>query len=344
MTFLAAYAVGWRELLVVAVFAFGVLAVSLATVLVTRATVTAERRVEPVVVSPGETAVVALMLEGPGTVRWRDPLPPGLVSDTGSGTVDLDGRRVPVDYRLTARSRGLHEIGPLRIDLVDALGLISLRRPATGTTPLTVLPRVHQLSDLGDGSFGSGMLDHPAAGIGADQRDLIPRDYRDGDSLRTIDWRATAHRGGLMVRSESRAESASTVLVLDQRITTWVGEHDFEVGIEYVASLAAASGPSARLVVGDGMVEAAPAVLRTLAGVERSVNAARLPAMVDAASGPIGAVFIVTGAGAAGHLAGLPEPPSGATGTIVFVGGGARVSAPLGWRVQIVDPDRAGRG
>ncbi len=118
-------------------------------------------------------------------------------------------------YRVRVGARGLHHLGPMRIHLVDRFGLIHRVVTVGGRDEVLVAPRVVPLDPLvlsaAVSGAGSGHLGTP--GQAAD--DVIPRDYRPGDEVRRIDWKASARTGGLMVRSEERPWRSAVTVVLD---------------------------------------------------------------------------------------------------------------------------------
>ena len=70
------------------------------------------------------------------------------------------------------------------------------------------------------------------------------REYRSGDSLRLIHWRASAHLGRLCVRETERERTASVLVLLDSRIPASLTENErsraveaLELAISYVAEL-----------------------------------------------------------------------------------------------------------
>ena len=95
--------------------------------------------------------------------------------------------------------------GPLRLRLVDPFGLVERSAVGTDTASLVVVPRVRP---LGAGGPAGG---HGGGGEGArrsiavhGEDDVSTREYRHGDDLRKVHWRATARTGELMVRLEER--------------------------------------------------------------------------------------------------------------------------------------------
>jgi uncharacterized protein (DUF58 family) len=118
-------------------------------------------------------------------------------------------------YRVRVGARGLHHLGPMRIHVVDRFGMIHRVVTVGGRDEVLVAPRVVALDPMVLGvvaqGAGSGHLGTP--GQAAD--DVIPRDYRPGDEVRRIDWKASARTGALMVRSEEHPWRSALTVVID---------------------------------------------------------------------------------------------------------------------------------
>ena len=130
------------------------------------------------------------------------------------------GATAPLRYRLHGDRRGRFALGPLRLRLVDPFGLVLRTAAGSDSASLLVVPRVRLLQ-------GSGALTgaHGAGGEGArrsiavhGEDDVSTREYRHGDDLRLVHWRATARTGELMVRLEERPWRASATVFLDGRL------------------------------------------------------------------------------------------------------------------------------
>lgn len=144
-------------------------------------------------------------------------------------------------YRLDCSRRGYFRIGPALFETGDFFGLN--RRFATGANPhyITVYPRVVPLEKyaiptfrpLGETVVRRRLLEDPTRLAGV-------REYRTGDPLRRIHWKATARTGEL----HSRLYEASTLLganlVLDFGRAAWEegGEERPELAVTTVASIA----------------------------------------------------------------------------------------------------------
>jgi uncharacterized protein (DUF58 family) len=123
-----------------------------------------------------------------------------------------------VAYRIRSEHRGRYEIGPLTLRSADPLGLFELSRSFTAQHTLTVVPRVQPLPATRLGALWSGRGEgHAAYAAAAGEEDIGVREYRHGDDLRRIHWRATAHHGELMVRREERTWHSQCTILVDSR-------------------------------------------------------------------------------------------------------------------------------
>jgi uncharacterized protein (DUF58 family) len=67
--------------------------------------------------------------------------------------------------------------------------------------------------------------------------DLMTREYRTGDALRRVHWRATARHGDLMVRQEEESSFPTARLIVDTRDGGYASADAFEWALGMVASL-----------------------------------------------------------------------------------------------------------
>lgn len=158
--------------------------------------------------------------------RWFASLPPG-------GTFHAT-------YRLRAGRRGVYRVGRVAVEAGDWFGL--WRRRGRIDVPLwvTVLPRplaelplVPPPPRLPEGERPDAASPFPAwepAGL---------REYRPGDPLRAIAWKATARRGDLVVRLLPPVRDRALMIVLDLRPGRWPAAHR-AAWLERAVSFAAA--------------------------------------------------------------------------------------------------------
>lgn len=261
-------AMGERPVVRLAAFLLALPVVSAVVVSRERFRPTVDRTAAPARLRRGESTEVTLELPTAGRrpgATWllTEHLPAALgpeprfaVSRAGSG------RRTTLSYRLTPRRRGRYALGPLRSRVVDPFGLVERSNAGEGTTPLLVVPRVQPLGPVGalDGNGGEGSR-RAIAVHGED--DVSIREYRRGDDLRKVHWRATARTGELKVRLEERPWRARTTVLLDARRPAHLiaGQQDpdpadsLEWAVEAAASIAVGlgrRGHEIRVVTEDG--------------------------------------------------------------------------------------------
>ncbi|GAA3941396.1 DUF58 domain-containing protein [Microbacterium soli] len=216
---------------------------SLVTVRLPRRRGTVTRQISTDLLTVGETSRVTVRFDlyafGIPTGIWSDTLP-SAVRGSATGDYPEDALR----YDLEGVHRGISTLGPLLLHTTDPFGLARRRQEFGGTRTITVIPQTVALAPLPTrigAAGGSAQTRSTRLGQGAD--DLIPRPYSSGDSRRRIHWRATAHRGDLMVRQEEAESSPDALVVLDRAADRWArpGEEPdpaFECAVTLCASAA----------------------------------------------------------------------------------------------------------
>jgi len=192
----------------------------------------ATRTFSPPNVSAGDTTRATLVITNrarskSAAARWQDGLPwgkrrtemrvlPALTAHTGRYA--NAGTLAKFSYDLTPPRRGIFEIGPLSVVTGDPFGLAVGTVALAGTHSLYVTPPVVDLAgsgmplEAGDGS--SRVIQRSTSGS---DDDLMTREYRRGDALRRVHWRASARHGELMVRQEEQRSRPEVRLLFDTR-------------------------------------------------------------------------------------------------------------------------------
>ncbi|HZU94039.1 MAG TPA: DUF58 domain-containing protein, partial [Microbacterium sp.] len=172
---------------------------------------------------------------------WRDVLPDAVSGDAAG---DFPGEDGLLRYPITGVRRGVWAIGPLMLRTVDPFGLAQREQEFGETRTITVVPEVFALAPLAVKVGASGGTAHTSSSrLGQGSDNLSPRRYVSGDSMRRIHWRATAHRGQLMVRQEEEESSPDALVILDRSSARWAapGDHAdpvFEAAVSLCASVA----------------------------------------------------------------------------------------------------------
>ncbi len=224
----AGVAVGRHELLVGASFALLLGLGGLVLARIRRPRLDVVRLFSPPVVSAGATATVSLRVRNSGSVTtptllwndaipWREQqepneLPPIRIRPASARTVSLG-------YELHPHRRGLYPIGPLVVEFGDPFGMARSSVACGDVDRLTVVPAVTPLPDGGpvliDGDGAAQLVQRRAVG---NDDDLTTREYRSGDALRRVHWRASARHGELMVRQEEHRSHPDARIVVDTRL------------------------------------------------------------------------------------------------------------------------------
>ncbi len=224
--FVAAPVLSLPALLYVTVLLLGLVVFSTIFVFGGHSNVRIERSFSPQVVGPGLTARATVRVTNLSMIpcleaEWEDHLPSGISGDAAGVLPALGGSRqsdsrVSFSYTLQGLRRGRHEIGPLKVQVLDPFGLVFRRHSFGAAEPLIVLPRRVDLAPLaphGESAEGATRPAPQHVGVGDD--DVIARAYLPGDAMKRLHWKATAHRGQLMVRQEEQQINPRAGVFLD---------------------------------------------------------------------------------------------------------------------------------
>ena len=208
--------------------AFVVLLAALAMVLAADAGLAASTRGLRYTRSPdtstrlGQQVDASLMIYNEGRRRFRgkirDAWPPSAGAAPRTHTVDVAaGQRQHVDTVLRPVRRGDQRAAALTARSIGPLGLAGRQSSQTVPGQVRVLPpflsRKHLPSRLAKLREIDGLLPTLIRGQGTEFDSL--REYVVGDDVRSIDWRATARRADVMVRTWRPERDRRVVIVLD---------------------------------------------------------------------------------------------------------------------------------
>jgi uncharacterized protein (DUF58 family) len=221
----AAIFVGYQPLLRVGVLLIAVPIAAAAVTTASRYRISCQRTLDPARVPVGSYAHVGLHLRNaarlassPLLIEDRVPYTLGSRPRFVLRRIEPYGRR-EVRYRMRTDNRGQYTIGPLTVRSADPLGLFELTRSFSAQHTLTVAPHVDPLPAILLGTVWTGHGDgHATHAAAAGEDDVGVREYRYGDELRRIHWKATAHHGEMMVRREELNWHSRCSVVLDDRV------------------------------------------------------------------------------------------------------------------------------
>jgi uncharacterized protein (DUF58 family) len=219
--------------------------------------VTAKRSLSETRVFPGDKVNLTFYVSNrkPLPLPWiqvDDRLPEGLANfPSGSGkeaglirrrTALLWYRSVRWSSQVACPNRGFYPLGPLQVTSGDIFGLYSRSLSWNTRDHIIVYPRVFPVQGvpippvcpMGNSRTEKRIFQDPTRTIGV-------REYRPGDSLRNIHWKASARSQGLQVKvlEPTALFKVAFFLGVDTFYEKGILKADsFELGIETVASIA----------------------------------------------------------------------------------------------------------
>ncbi len=138
--------------------------------------------------------------------------------------------------------RGHYRLGPLVLQAHDPLGLCRVSRTLPAQLDVIVYPRPLPIPQLvlggGLGRQNTEVRPIGQAGESAEFHGIRP--YVQGDDLRRVHWKATAHTGKLAIKEFEYRYSGAVQVVLDLQHGVHVGERDYstlETAITLTASV-----------------------------------------------------------------------------------------------------------
>ena len=133
-------------------------------------------------------------------------------------TALASGAFCALTYRLRADMRGPAGFGPAHLRVASALRLWTRTHRVGAASAIKVFPDFsqllgHTLSATDRRAPAAGAIRKRRRGEGTDFRQL--REYRQGDSMRSIDWKATARRNKPISREYQEERDQQVVFLLD---------------------------------------------------------------------------------------------------------------------------------
>ena len=119
--------------------------------------------------------------------------------------------------KIQCRRRGIYDIGETQLIIKDVFNLFQFKKTLQAPIALKIYPRLLPLSDFAVEAgiqMGELIVDDP---LFQDYSSIDAlRDYRDGDSVKKIHWKASSKQDQLIVKDFEFRGDAEIVLMLDQ--------------------------------------------------------------------------------------------------------------------------------
>ena len=188
----------------------------------------------------------ALNLNGPDI---RPSSTVDAVSMTHSASISAY-QRTAWEYSVQAKKRGFHRLGSVNIYGGDIFGLFDSKKTIATRDYILVYPQILKLPDLGmpeSRPFGEKITNLNIYQDISWNRGI--RTYEKGDSLNTVDWKYTAKKSELMVKTFESTSKSDVILAVSVETSSKVWEGYFPVNLERVV---AASASIANYCSGEG--------------------------------------------------------------------------------------------
>jgi uncharacterized protein (DUF58 family) len=171
----------------------------------------------------GERIKIDLQVQNGGwlPLPWlelREALPVALVGpDSFQSVIHLGPQgEANFEYTVEARKRGYYPIGPLSVSTGDILGLRESQQAVMPVEHLVVYPKILPFTSMKIPSHSpQGTLRHSLPLFEDPTRTFGKRGYVSGDSLRRVDWKASAAVGQLQVKIFEPSISLETFIILN---------------------------------------------------------------------------------------------------------------------------------
>ena len=173
----------------------------------TRLSVGVANKVELEVLNPAGRSI---------SLRLKDDVPEEFTADPELLTVRVSAKsRVRLSYRVTPNKRGRFGFGSIHLRARGPMGLMWHERSIEAAESVSVFPDLRGasrllLSDAALDLVNLGLRQLRRDGRGSEFARL--RDYAQGDSVREVDWKATARRGKPVTRV-MESERSQTLLI-----------------------------------------------------------------------------------------------------------------------------------
>ncbi|HEY4647344.1 MAG TPA: DUF58 domain-containing protein [Steroidobacteraceae bacterium] len=150
----------------------------------------------------------------PLTLEYAVDAPRGMKAPHGTRILRAPGEATAIDPLVVVPGR----LGPatwpaIRVRILGAFGLASWPRVIVQSARIAVAPDLLGAAAQRVSSTESGALAGRTHGSGAELHQL--REYRPGDPLHRIDWKASARRAGLVTREFTEDQHLDVIIALD---------------------------------------------------------------------------------------------------------------------------------
>ncbi len=154
-----------------------------------------------------------------------------------------NGETIKLRYKLSCPIRGNYFLGPVHLRYRDPLGLFSKEKTVPVQVELTILPEVEELqkTKVRPGYPKNRLGNIPSGVVGIGTEFYALREYRSGDRMHDINWKATARKLEPIINDFEGEMSGDVIIIVDgfkgSKIGT-VRDNTFGATVRLAATLA----------------------------------------------------------------------------------------------------------
>ncbi|MCL1823089.1 MAG: DUF58 domain-containing protein [Oscillospiraceae bacterium] len=125
------------------------------------------------------------------------------------------GQKSENETELICLYRGEYKVGVKSVIVKDYLELFSIKFNAPSTVNMRVYPRVFKLNSLSALNFGEEIKSLPFTYRTGEEQDTDLRSFTFGDSIKTVNWKASAKHQELLTRRRIEPEKEKITIFID---------------------------------------------------------------------------------------------------------------------------------
>ena len=134
-------------------------------------------------------------------------------------------------FDVECNNRGVFDIGLLRVEITDFLGIFRFIKKPKHLFSITVYPRIVLLDAIDNSMHNPSEMSGIKKSIQNSSTNVSDiRKYTNGDSFRSIHWKLTATKNELMVKDKHSIADFNTVILLDLNVSRYRDEGKIAIG------------------------------------------------------------------------------------------------------------------
>ncbi|MEO7120492.1 MAG: DUF58 domain-containing protein [Ginsengibacter sp.] len=222
--FISFYVTGLSPVALIVFFAFLIFSITDYALLFFSGKFTSASRITAARLSNGDENKIDLIIKNqfsfPVNINVIDELPEQFQERKWKRNIHLNKKQEgKIQYELKPRQRGEYNFGNIHMFVTTQLGLICRRITSEAAKTISVYPsfmQFHKYELLSDAIIQHESGTSRMRKIGQSMEFEQIKEYVTGDDIRTLNWKASARRGNLMINNFSDERSQQVYCIIDK--------------------------------------------------------------------------------------------------------------------------------